>query len=324
MASAEAGSPCGLSGRPHVLVAVAPPVAAIQSIGAFTAHLSTALRERGMDVCAAGPTSGPPARAEVNVSLGAGQTIELRMRLTDGGVSKQIDRSIDLASIPEDGRALALAASTDELLRAGWRALALAPSAPPQIAAVAPKPAPARSATVEVLLGAAMLASSGGERQGGGDLTLRLWAGPRYGFFARGGYRRSVEHEAPHGQVDGTTFDVGAGGLFAVIPPAKPLGFAVALGLDRAQVDFTANAVTPASAKHAAATAWLVSAGLEGWLALTPRFALALRVAAHRTLQAAVAKETMEPTGQEKSSAFSVTGLSGFGIEATLGIGVRL
>jgi len=89
----------------------------------------------GACVCGERPSQGAPPLATLTIAVdaargGAGATIEVRDEVT----GKRLDRDVDLARIPADGRAAAVAIEADELLRASWAELALdtfAQGAPP-------------------------------------------------------------------------------------------------------------------------------------------------------------------------------------------------
>ncbi len=121
--SAAAATPAGCSGsRPYLLL-----VASLLPTDAHLAlqrHLDVELSPRGIEICADATSRSALATLEVRPGPGAGATFELVLQ--DQVTGKTLLRTLDLASIPENGRALALSISADELIRASWAELGLA------------------------------------------------------------------------------------------------------------------------------------------------------------------------------------------------------
>lgn len=84
--------------------------------------LAAELEQRGMAVCAEDTARAPAVVVDVHPANGA-LVIELDDRVT----AKRVARDLSLSKIPENGRALAVAIAIDELLRASWAELELAP-----------------------------------------------------------------------------------------------------------------------------------------------------------------------------------------------------
>lgn len=125
--------------RSWVQLSFAGPVSpALQS--AVLRDLSAGLPR--MVVCLRGPASGSPVSTVIVERKDHRVTIEVRDAITD----KRLSRDLDLAPLPEDGHALALAVAADELLRASWAELALRqrPRSAPR-----PPPPPEVDATVQ-------------------------------------------------------------------------------------------------------------------------------------------------------------------------------
>lgn len=84
--------------------------------------LAAELEQRGLAVCPEETARAPAVVVDVHPANGV-LVIELDDRVT----AKRVARDLSLAKIPENGRALAVAIAIDELLRASWAELELAP-----------------------------------------------------------------------------------------------------------------------------------------------------------------------------------------------------
>jgi hypothetical protein len=193
-AAAEAGK-CGEDDTSFValLLDVKPPD---QIIGTtLEQHLRAELSSRTIGVCLSPNGSRKPI-AEVSLRVEHPDngpviaTIRIRDRVTD----KHIERTVDLTKLPADSRPMAVAASTDELLRASWVELALNDAPPP---AMPPPPAvehaiektlrPEKAAPSILEVGASAIGSSyfGHRVAVGGREWIAAWFSPHIGLDLR-------------------------------------------------------------------------------------------------------------------------------------------
>ncbi len=120
----------------------------------------------------------PLARIRVTLHGDTAATI----RIEDAVTSKTVEREVDVADLPADGRALPIAIAADELLRASWAEVSLRPEVenpkqpvPPVVrASVAPPKAPAAfTRATELGVRATVNVYGGGQTHLGGALYLR-------------------------------------------------------------------------------------------------------------------------------------------------------
>lgn len=75
-------------------------------------------------LCATTPQADKPALARIEIAI-AGDA-DATVRIVDAVTKKTVERRVDVAGLPADGRALPIAISADELLRASWAEINLA------------------------------------------------------------------------------------------------------------------------------------------------------------------------------------------------------
>jgi hypothetical protein len=283
--------------------------------------LRVELGSRGIDLCAAadGPDTAPIATIDVSHSgEGAQIGVEVRDRLT----AKRVDREVDLAAVPADGRPLTLAVAADELLRASWAELALA-SAPPASAPVPPAVEeavtrdlvrPSRSAPAVGFAAAAAIEHwAGGATLYGPDLRVTAWLASRLAAGLRLGLRDSVTASAPDGQVHATGWVAGAGAKLQITPWQR----AGIDGVGRFDVERVSYLATPnpqARGSANAGIAVIAGAGAEGWVDL----GASVRIAIEGFATVPVRSVRAQDAGRDVSS------ISGIGFAGGMGVGVVL
>jgi hypothetical protein len=170
--------------------------------------LRAGLRPSSIEVCE-GESGSLRALAMVVVRrLRAGRH-RYSVDVTDAVTEKRVGRDLDLGTLPEDGRTLALAVAAEELLRASWAELALRgvrspeTSAPPEVRAVVassePTPAPRYTA-----LGArfAIEHFAQGQTQFGADAFSFRPLSDELSMLLSLGVRRALSEPAPHGSIE--------------------------------------------------------------------------------------------------------------------------
>lgn len=127
----------GCTGDRFVVVTFSPEVDA-----AFAAEVRTDLAaefsQRDVRLCSADATPREPA-ATILVRM---EDTTVLIALDDRLTRKRVARDLSLASLPENGRALAAAIAIDELLRASWAELTLRKERPPVAASPPPEQPP--------------------------------------------------------------------------------------------------------------------------------------------------------------------------------------
>jgi hypothetical protein len=134
--------------------------------------------------------------------------VAVAVEVRDAVTQKRVGRDLDLGSVPEDGRAFAIALAVDELVWASWAELGLRhrrplPKRPPREVIVGvekelpePELAPARLG-----LRAAAERFLGGQTHLGADAALVLPPLGRFQFDVALGYRQGLNVPAPDGSV---------------------------------------------------------------------------------------------------------------------------
>ena len=316
--SVRAEAPCPPSDRPtlELLLEVEPPDLVIATN--LAEHLAAELRIRGIDLCARPPAPHAPiARVRLHVDHPALGPIEATIQIEDTITNKRLERTIDLTNIPVDGRPLAVASSTDELLRASWVELSVADAptpatAPPSavLRAVAESENPLRwRPPPRFELGAEVDASTffGHRDAVGAALTLRGWFLPRVAGWLEAGGEVGIPRASVNGTVRASDVFATVGAAFAVLPRDRARGLDVEAGFSLLRVSVAGAATEGATSSSAVDWAAVVRAGARAWLRTDAiRWTLGLSglavTRASRGLDA----------GQD------VTSIEGFGLEAGL------
>jgi hypothetical protein len=277
-------------------------------------QLAAALSARAIELCHADPEHAARL-AHVALSVDAKM---VKITLQDSVTNKRIERVLDVAPLPEDSWALAIAASTDELLRASWVELELSdappPVAPPTAAVLravhsTQKPR-ARLRNREYSLQAA--ASVLPERIGlGGKLRVEQWVTPRVGALLALGFGRGLRRASEHGSVRADTLELEAGVAFALPLSLAPFGLSIEVSASMLRMSFVASARAEAIAESFSDYAAQVNARARGFVdAGVLRFSLSVG-----------ATYGIRPTRAFDDTRV-VTGNQGVGVEVLSAIGV--
>jgi hypothetical protein len=306
------------SSRPMVelVLEVEPPD---REIGQnLASHLEAELRPRNIDLCAGStPSSTPVARIRLHVERPTGGPVVATIEIADAVTDKRVERRIDLTRMPPDARALAVASSTDELLRASWAELKIKdappPSRPPPPAVVEAvnaslESAASTSSVAPIELGvAAHLSSFPSNREAvGGDVLVRGWFHPRIAGLAGVGGSFGFTRPGRSGPVRADDLAATLGGAFALLGH-ETLAVDIEAGITLMRVTFTSDVT---SAIDWAAIARI---GARGSVRAGP-----VRIA----LSAAGLLPIRGSEGTDRGEA--VTSIAGPGVEVGLGLLVPL
>jgi hypothetical protein len=284
-------------------------------------HLAAGFASSQVAICfEASPSQRQVAEVEIASNSESSATV-LRIRMTDRVTNKTLERSVDLAAIPEDSQSVLVALYIEELVQASWIEMTLRNrvflkehpvSAPPEvqreIEAVLPEAAlPTRAPRLRLSLGGALLLFANGLTQAGPDVWFGFRALSWLELSLRVGYRMGPRVSAPHGSIDVQAL---LGGLF--IDPFWRANARLSLhfpqGLDAARVRFQAQADQGAEASPGLRLALIVSHGAGVSVAITPLFSLGVLGRFCWTLL----------PGEAADDGRSVTGYSGLGGEGAL------
>jgi hypothetical protein len=130
-----------------VILSFGEPIHA-ELAGAVHADLTAELSGRGIAVC---PADAKPITLLASVQVDPQPGERMLLVVSDHATDKQVTRDVPLAHLPDNGRALAIAIAIDELLRASWAELSLAPEAVAAKNETAPAPVAAAPASTELV-----------------------------------------------------------------------------------------------------------------------------------------------------------------------------
>lgn len=245
--------------------ALAPEVAA-----SILADLAAELSRQGIDACTQG--TGTPV-ASVTVAGANPESVAVAIDVTDGVTEKRIGRDVDLVGVPDDGRSLAIALATEDLLTASWAELALRSAEPP-------RPPPREvTRTVERAIAPRAPTSAAGARFGlewfgggqthlGGDAFSQLWLLPRAGLELAFELRQGLATSSAHGTIDARALGGSAGLVFAILPRTRRLRLHAGLGISVSSVTFEGSPSDAADASDPTEVVVVVRATVSASLAL--------------------------------------------------------
>ena len=218
-------------------------------------ELQGALAAQDMVACEEAQVAGRETVAHVELRTLGLPRVAVVIEVSDRVTQKRLARDLDLASFPEDGRALALAVASDELLRASWMELAMADAPEP---ALPPPPQVTRTVTREIERASpssteigvrfATEAYSGGEAHLGGDVFFAHGLGEHGRITLFAGARRGLARDGQHGSV--TASAIGGGLAIGWLPIDGDVRPGLELGVRAAQVFFAAEADPGGTARN--------------------------------------------------------------------------
>ena len=277
------------------------------------------LRARHIAVCTA-PSEGAPAPLGVVAVRTSGEAAFVEVDVRDDLTAKSLKREIALADVPSDVRALTVAVAADELLRASWAELAVRSSPPPKrqipvevrdvVRDTMETPKREEMPRIAFGAGAALDAFTAGSTLLGADVLADVWIIPRLRAVARFGLRSGLSSRGPDGDVATSAIVFELGAAVTVTPPQLRAGLDVALRAGVMRVSFVATPSSGATGRSLDDVAVLMDAGLVGWLKLAPNLRALADLALAVPLRPVVATD----------GGSVITGVSGVGVSATLGL----
>lgn len=243
--SADPDWTCGESGRPWVELDFTGPGWDEAQRRGIRADLEAGLRLHGMLVCSADSRAAAQPLARVQLEAAAMERVSVVIEVHDSLTNKHVLREVDLRSVPQDARGVALAAAAEELLRASWAELALA-DAPPaareppaevldvvQLTAVVP---PRHPRALGIRASAEYYA--GGLTLFGADAWFCVWLGESIAAEFAVGYRRGLDVAAEHGSVESQGLAVGVDLLYALAGARAPVSLLARLGVQGSSLEY--------------------------------------------------------------------------------------
>jgi hypothetical protein len=231
---------CGQSGRPWVSLAFSEADWPRGFSGKVLGDLRAGLTNRGIDACPDGAGPAEPPLATVRIAKLDRKSVAVSVEIRDAVTEKRVSRDVDLARVPPDGRAFAIAIAVDELVWASWAEIALAKSRRPKRSAARPARPPPPPEVVEGVeeelpeggraseLAARFAAERylGGQTHLGAEVATLLPLSERFTLDLGAGIRQGLRVSAPDGRVLSSAIGLGASLRFALLhAPALDVGF---------------------------------------------------------------------------------------------------
>jgi len=280
---------------------------------AARAHLAAELEARGVAVCVSSSGDGLAALARVSVA-GALQG-SVTLRIEDDVAQTIVERRIDFAKVPPQGRALTFGLAADELLGVGWASV-IAPkqaAKTPVVEANASVVAPATQiakADRFVLLSINASTFLSGLRFAGPQLVLAQKMG-RFVPELRAGLRWGNSLSATHGQAAFSDLNIGVGASWVATPLHWNTWIGPTFGVEFSRVAVRGEATQGASSQQGQAVGSFAHAGCMGVVRVSARLRLAANLTGGYTLVPVRAADAGQDLG----------GVAGFVVQASFGLG---
>jgi hypothetical protein len=217
-AGATAAPSCGTGQRPWVSVSFEATGFSQHFAERVLSDLRAGLGNRGIDACPEANGRGEPI-ASVKIATTTGPSVAVALEIRDAVTEKRVMRDVDLARVPEDGRAFAIAIAVDELVWASWAEIALAKrtprkprrAAPPEVVRGVENSLPEREQPATRLgARAALERFGGGQTHAGADVAALFPFTERLGLELSLGVRQGRRVDTEHGHVVSSAFGLGA------------------------------------------------------------------------------------------------------------------
>ena len=308
---------CGTGDQPWVKVVFSPGAEdALQRT--MLTDLRAGLAPSKIGVCRGGPPAESEPVAILNCSFSA-DGLEVSLEVVDRVTEKRVAREIKLAALPPDGRSLALAVESEELLRASWAELGLdaAPRAekpPPAELRAVIEPTRVRRTRRGTPIGArvALAHYAAAQTQYGGDAFALIPLPVRLSLEVALGLRGALPTTSAHGTVTASAISADLGLRWPWLR-AGDFELDAELSSHFSLIDYQARASGTAQARDARGFAG------SGRLGLGAIFGAAHALRSFTTLGAGYPWLSFAAADAGRV----VTGVSGFEIYASSGLGVE-
>lgn len=294
-----AGSSCGKDAGPWISVKF---VGGIWDAGlpeSVLTDLDAGLRRRGLSACLAPNAPEHAPLAAIRLALDSGESVSVTVDIRDALTNKRVMRQLDLAPIPLDGRALALALAAEELTWASWAELALTEhprsrkTPRPVVTELHRRLGPPRARSSRLGAGLGLEQYTGGLTLVGGDVIYGPRMGERFRVEFGLGLRQGLETAAPDGRIGATAMGLEAG-LQAILLSAKHLELALTGGGRTSYVRFNGRAAPKVQAGSLSGLALFARAGVQATLFIADALWVGVGIAGGVPLRAVVATDQGE------------------------------
>jgi hypothetical protein len=315
---------CGSEDRPWISVAFAGSVWERRARAEVIEDLRAGFRREQIDVCLRPSGPSRPAAAVITLRVSESANLWVTIELQDAVTQKRVERNVSLARIPEDGRPLATAIATDELLRASWAEVALdthhpSRAEPPQevraaVRRVLPKTSGSSSKRVTSRIGSrAALEQYDRQTQLGLDVFFRPRISGRWGGEIALGLRDGLAESSRNGRIDASANAASVGGWVSLLQ-AVVFTLDLDLGVRASHVAFTADPSGSANGREV--SGWTV----YGRAGLSPSLRIVEPLRLGGTLGLGAPLKTLSASDDSEF----VTGVRGLELFASLGVTVDL
>jgi hypothetical protein len=293
---------------------------------AVAADVQAGLAERETDVCPLSAAGHEPPLALIQIEPRGDDSVSVSVDLNEGGRASHVSRKVELAGMPRDSRAFAVALAVNELLGADWAGPAPSETAQPstfEAAAsasplametdAAPTPLPQARNPWRLGVGAAVERFQGGQTHWGGDAGLLVPVHERVGLRVAAGVRQGLETEAPNGRVRSRGLSFTSGARYLLLRAPFELGVSVGAQGEWIQLEgITTDASV--SAREFSGFAVYAQAGVSG----------ALRLAGPVWLEAAAAVGVPLRGLEATDEGETATGASGLQLSSSFAVSIEL
>jgi len=259
---------CGAAGEPWVRVVFSGGTAESHLKSAMLTDLRAGLAPNKIGVCRDDAPSQSEPVAILRCTFSA-DSLDVSLEVVDRVTEKRVERDIKLGALPADGRSLALAVESEELLRASWAELGLeaaphvekAPPAAELRAAIRPSRVPRVPRGTPIGARVAIAHYGGDQTQYGGDAFTLIPLPSRWSLEVALGLRGALAVTSAHGTVTASAVNADLG-LHLPWAQTREFELDAQLGSHFALIDYQARPAGSAQAKEARGFAGSVRLGL--------------------------------------------------------------
>jgi hypothetical protein len=244
--------------------------------GGVTAALASSLAPSGIEV------HDEPTPTSVTRLLLRVEGDGVRIVVEDAITRKTTERTVSLAGVPDDARALTIASAADGLLRATWLEAATpdAPPSPAVVVRIAERTLRPPSERLRLGLRASFEQATEGSSLLGADGVLRVPLLTRALVSVHGGARTILDVSTPNGQIGGHAFIGGVSLGWQLARPGASFGVSIGPSASVASIRFAGDARAPARSSGGSGVAFVTGVNAIAYFRVASRWRLELEPSA--------------------------------------------